>query len=218
MKNTVLVIPIIALIIFVSGCTTSPQPGPDSPDLFSMLSKGDSKAYTAEFEFLQNNELVEMAGFIRYSDGKGKTRFDTVSADDQVRIYILPESGYVCNYNNNWTCEEAVVSVSKTYMPEQQLTELKEASDYLNINSTGTRTIAGVNTFCFMIQTPGTDFYQSSIEACINGDGVLLSQKIIVISADQEFSTELRAVSYTPGVSEVDFELPAEALNQSIQT
>ncbi len=208
-KPFVLLILLIILIVTVSGCASDTRIPRD--ELFSYINNIGKAPHAADFEVLQNGQPMQegTSGYKKYYDGEGHYRFDTEMEGKQIRFYVSQEEpSYSCEYvDNDWVCEEAGISLTMTFAPEQGFSELKNYADRLVVEVLASQNIAGTSAKCFSIQN--TDQPESSIELCFSQEGAFLSQKVIMIAEGQEFTTEIKATSYTPDVSSEDFELPS---------
>ncbi len=129
-----------------------------------------------------------------------KIRIDTLTQGFEIRSYLFDKEFNSCNkITGDWICQKIDYKQSDS---DKTQTDAKANVEKYDVQSTGTKVVAGVTTSCYRITV--TD---GIVDYCYSPDYVPLYVKTTAGKA----SSELTATSYSLSVSEADFALPAQA-------
>lgn len=151
--------------------------------------------YKVTYEMSSGGIKNEMTQYL----SKGRMRTDIAQSGTEMRTYLLDEEFISCsNAGGSWMCQKLEYAKTESDALNE---DIKANPDAYDIESAGTRTIAGASADCFRVKTKS-----GSAEYCYSRDYVPLYIK----TTSGGLSSELLAKSYSTSVSESDFAPPAQ--------
>jgi len=206
----------IVLLTLLIGCSSNTQTYTDSqgskvevqklpPDapLEVRVEQLNELSYTVTYEMSMETDDEDMdemptLEITQYVDSAGGLlRQDGEMDSKKIKQYLLEDGAYVCVMSDSeWSCA-ATAQVDVQDIGQS----IQAAAREYALPSTEPRRLAGTEVACYALSSMGI-----SVEYCFSPEGVPL----LMVTGSDFFSMELKATSYSIGVSASDFELPAE--------
>ncbi len=157
---------------------------------------GQKIQYKVSYDVTAAGTASKMTQYISGS----KIRIDTITQGFEIRSYLLDKEFNSCNkITGDWMCQKIDYKQSDFDKTQE---DAKANVEKYDVQSTGTKVVAGVTTSCYRITVK-----DGIVDYCYSPDYVPLYVKTTAGQA----SSELTATSYSTSVSEADFALPAQA-------
>lgn len=235
MNKTILAVMILCLSIFAYGCsgesapentsesnTENSQSTGSSPSVVESISSiglmkeiATSMINSADNEysvFYDSTYEGEVSKLTMYSDGKEKTRFDSLSGGIEIRTFTMDKIAYLCTKKEGWLCiKSADTGATQEPLTELEMTKYEDdiaaeeaaaAESKFKVYRDGTFEVTGHTGKCY-----GFEHETATERLCISKEGIMLYHKY----TDSEGTTEMTATSYSTQVSDSVFTLPEGA-------
>jgi len=219
-KMKVILACLVILMVVITGCSSSTPSDQttktDSPTVKEAVKETPQTAVTpttssanAKLKTILGQKIqykatydVKAAGtsslMTQYMSGD-KIRIDVTASGMEIQTFLINKEFTTCNKaTGSWMCQKVDYTPSATDKAQEDVKANVESYD---VQSTGTKEVAGVTTDCYKITTK-----DGSVDYCYSADYVPLYVKTTAGAA----SSELIAQSYTKSVSDQDFVLPAQ--------
>ncbi len=176
----------------------------------NLVSKKKSLEFMVEYDYSLDGPSGTDTWTMTQYFGKQRYRMDTEVNGQEGRFYMIDNQITSCHeQNGDWMCMQLPQGEEDEMNdPTETFTEIEENPGDVDTTYKGTRRIAGTTAHCYGVDWSayGTD---GGMEVCYSKEGVPLYMK----SESAGTTVELEAKRYKTGVSNSDFEFPAEPMD-----
>jgi hypothetical protein len=192
-----------------SANESGPQAAPSAlSDFMSLVGMKATGQWKVDYQLQTNSTGSNMTlPMTRYVEGADRLRTDLTVSRSSIRTYAVSGSYYFCimmSGASSWTCYQLSEPVEDNIT--MAMSNIESNLPNYTIVADGTMQAAGATATCFSITgLPNSD----EARECFSQEGVPLYFKLTTTGANA-MQLEATATSYSMGVSDSDFELPAQ--------